>query len=76
MVDDVLDATQDSKTLGKTAGKDAQDEKPTFVSLMGLDGASAFARNLNQQALDSLNIWGESADFLREIANWVTSRNH
>ena len=76
VVDDVLDATQDSKTLGKTAGKDAQDEKPTFVSLMGLDGASAFARNLNQQALDSLNIWGESADFLREIANWVTSRNH
>jgi farnesyl diphosphate synthase len=44
VVDDILDATSDSQTLGKTAGKDAAADKPTFVSLMGLDGAHDFAK--------------------------------
>lgn len=75
VVDDVLDASSDSQTLGKTAGKDAAANKPTFVSLMGLDGAREFARQLHQEALDSLSVWGDNADLLRAIASKVVSRD-
>jgi farnesyl diphosphate synthase len=54
VVDDVLDVTADSGTLGKTAGKDAQNDKPTYVSLMGLDGAKGYAQALHEQALAAL----------------------
>jgi farnesyl diphosphate synthase len=74
VVDDVLDASSDSRTLGKTAGKDAAANKPTFVSLMGLDGAREFTRKLHQEALDSLGIWGDNADLLRAIASKVVNR--
>jgi farnesyl diphosphate synthase len=60
--------------LGKTAGKDAAANKPTFVSLMGLDGAREFTRKLHQEALDSLSIWGDNADLLRAIASKVVNR--
>jgi farnesyl diphosphate synthase len=76
VVDDVLDASSDSQTLGKTAGKDAAANKPTFVSLMGLDGAREFARQLHQEALDSLGIWGDNADLLRAIASKVVNREN
>ncbi len=74
VVDDVLDASSDSQTLGKTAGKDAAANKPTCVSLMGLDGAREFARQLHQEALDSLGIWGDNAELLRAIASKVVNR--
>jgi farnesyl diphosphate synthase len=74
VVDDVLDASSDSQTLGKTAGKDAAANKPTFVSLMGLNGAREFARQLHQEALDSLGIWGDNAELLRAIASKVVNR--
>ncbi len=51
VVDDILDVTADSQTLGKTAGKDAAADKPTYVSLLGLDGARAQAPQLLVQAL-------------------------
>jgi farnesyl diphosphate synthase len=54
VVDDVLDATSDSVTLGKTAGKDAASDKPTFVSLMGIDAANAYARALTRTAIAAL----------------------
>jgi farnesyl diphosphate synthase len=54
VIDDVLDATADSATLGKTAGKDAAQDKPTFVSLMGVDAARAYAQGLVQRALDAV----------------------
>ena len=54
VVDDILDVTADAATLGKTAGKDAADDKPTFVSLMGLDGARAQAERLLDEALQAL----------------------
>ena len=76
VVDDILDVTQDSQVLGKTAGKDADADKPTFVSLMGLENAQTFANDLNDQALKALDAWGKEADSLRQIANWVTSRKH
>ncbi len=76
VVDDILDASSDSQTLGKTAGKDAAANKPTFVSLMGLEGAREFARKLHQEALDSLSIWGDNADLLRAIASKVVNREN
>ena len=54
VVDDVLDVTADTATLGKTAGKDAEQDKPTFVSLMGLDASKTYADKLLQQALAAL----------------------
>jgi farnesyl diphosphate synthase len=54
VVDDILDVTADSQTLGKTAGKDAADEKPTFVSLMGLSESRRYAQSLLAQAQASL----------------------
>ena len=54
IVDDVLDATADSQTLGKTAGKDAANDKPTYVTLMGLDYAQKAAKDLQETAIASL----------------------
>ena len=76
MVDDILDATSDSQTLGKTAGKDAAADKPTFVSLMGLDGAQDFARKLHQESIDSLSVWGDNANLLKALANKVLYRQN
>jgi farnesyl diphosphate synthase len=55
VVDDVLDVIADTATLGKTAGKDAEQDKPTFVSLMGLDASKAYADMLLHQALAALD---------------------
>ncbi|MDD2608677.1 MAG: polyprenyl synthetase family protein [Giesbergeria sp.] len=54
VVDDILDVTADAATLGKTAGKDAAQDKPTYVSLLGLEPAQAYAQQLHQQALAAL----------------------
>ena len=54
VVDDVLDATADSVTLGKTAGKDAANDKPTFVSLMGIEAATQYAQRLTTEAIAAL----------------------
>jgi len=54
VVDDVLDTTADSATLGKTAGKDAANDKPTFVSLMGIDAATQYAQRLTTEAIAAL----------------------
>jgi farnesyl diphosphate synthase len=54
VVDDILDVTADSATLGKTAGKDALHDKPTYVSLLGLERARGYARELLQQAREAL----------------------
>ncbi|MEY4363985.1 MAG: hypothetical protein RLZZ24_1337, partial [Pseudomonadota bacterium] len=54
VVDDILDVTADATTLGKTAGKDAANDKPTYVSLMGLQGARAHAQALLADALGAL----------------------
>jgi farnesyl diphosphate synthase len=74
VIDDILDATSDSQTLGKTAGKDAAANKPTFVSLMNLDGAREFARKLHLEAIESLAVWGDNAHLLKAIADKVLYR--
>lgn len=55
VVDDILDASQDTATLGKTAGKDADANKPTYVQALGIDGARAHAQKLYEDALANLN---------------------
>ena len=80
VVDDVLDVTADSVTLGKTAGKDAAQDKPTFVSLMGLDAANAYAQRLLANAignLDALQTHGfHNTHALRELADMLVNRQH
>jgi farnesyl diphosphate synthase len=74
VVDDVLDATADSATLGKTAGKDAADNKPTYVSILGLEESKALAETLRNDAHRALMPFGEKARRLREIADLIVQR--
>jgi len=74
VVDDVLDATADSATLGKTAGKDAADNKPTYVSILGLDASRELAGQLRREAHQALAPFGEQALRLRELADLIVQR--
>ncbi len=74
IVDDVLDATADSQTLGKTAGKDAANDKPTYVTLMGLDYAQKQAKQLQAEAIASLEIFGDKGQALKALALLVVNR--
>ncbi|MDD2700841.1 MAG: polyprenyl synthetase family protein [Sideroxydans sp.] len=74
VVDDVLDCEADTATLGKTAGKDADNDKPTYVSLLGLAGAKEMAQRLHQEALETLGEFGEDAQRLRELADFIVLR--
>jgi farnesyl diphosphate synthase len=74
VVDDVLDATADSATLGKTAGKDAADNKPTYVSILGLAPSRALAETLRLEAHAALAPFGEKALRLRELADLIVQR--
>jgi len=78
VVDDILDVTQASETLGKTAGKDLDHNKPTYVSLMGLDEARAYAETLRSQAHAALQAsrLGERAAILAVLADKVVQREH
>ena len=74
VVDDVLDATADSATLGKTAGKDAAANKPTYVSILGLAASQALAERLCADAQAALAPFGAGAQRLRELANLIVQR--
>jgi farnesyl diphosphate synthase len=76
VIDDVLDVIADSATLGKTAGKDAANDKPTYVSLLGLAPAQAYAEALLQEALDALQQSGLThTHALAALAQHVVKRN-
>ena len=74
VVDDVLDADSSTATLGKTAGKDAKDNKPTYVSAMGTVRARELAQELRQQALDAVTDFGPRGRRLRELADFIVLR--
>ena len=74
VVDDVLDVVSDSGTLGKTAGKDAANDKPTYVSLLGIDGARAYAARLHEEALAALEPFGSRASRLASLADLIVNR--
>jgi len=77
VVDDILDVTADSATLGKTAGKDAQQDKPTYVSLLGLERSRAYAGELLREALLALDASGlQDTRALRALATMVVERNN
>ena len=77
VVDDILDVTADAATLGKTAGKDAAQDKPTFVSLMGLQASRQYAQQLLAQALTSLHASGlENTAALKALADMLVNRQH
>ncbi len=74
--DDILDVAGDTATLGKTAGKDQAAQKPTYPQLLGLSGAREKARELLDEALNSLVDFDEKADYLRQLAHFIIGRNN
>lgn len=76
VIDDVLDYEADTQTLGKTAGKDQQANKPTYVKLMGLSQARTYAETLIHDAIYQLTIFEDKAKFLQELALYVVQRKH
>jgi farnesyl diphosphate synthase len=74
VVDDLLDVEADTTTLGKTAGKDAQANKPTYVSLLGLAGARDLAESLRKRAHQALAPFGPRAARLGELADLIVLR--
>ena len=76
VVDDVLDVEASTATLGKTAGKDAAQSKPTYVSVMGLEAARALSLRLRTQALDAIASLGPRATRLRDLADLIVCRTH
>ena len=75
VVDDILDAEADTQTLGKTAGKDAQANKSTYVTLLGLSKAKQLAAELHHNAINALSSYGQEADLLRHLAQFITQRS-
>jgi farnesyl diphosphate synthase len=77
VVDDVLDVTQESHVLGKTAGKDVDQNKPTFVSLLGLEAAQKYAHDLRDKAHDALARSGlRQAAYLACLADKIVERDN
>jgi farnesyl diphosphate synthase len=76
VVDDVLDVTTDTAKLGKTAGKDAAANKPTYVTLMGLEGAQSLASSLHQTARQALLPLGDTGTLLGGLADFIVLRDH
>jgi farnesyl diphosphate synthase len=75
VVDDILDVEADSSMLGKTAGKDANCNKPTYVTILGLDVAKQHAQHLYENAITALAPFENNAQRLRELAGFITKRN-
>jgi farnesyl diphosphate synthase len=74
VVDDVLDADSSTVTLGKTAGKDASNNKATYVSAMGIERARALTGELRDDALRALDYLPEKGGHLRQLAEFIVSR--
>ena len=75
IADDILDVEGDEATAGKRLQKDAEAGKATFVSLLGLDGAKTRAQELVAEAIDALSLYSAQADYLRDAARFVISRD-
>jgi geranylgeranyl diphosphate synthase, type II len=76
VIDDILDVTQTSEKLGKSAGKDAAARKATYPAVIGLDASRTEARRLTNSAQGALAIFGKEAEPLREIANYLLAREY
>lgn len=76
IIDDILDVEGTTQSLGKTAGKDARQGKPTYVSLTGLDAARHRVEALRGEARDALSPFGARARRLLEVSDWISQRRH
>lgn len=76
VMDDVLDVTADTATLGKTAGKDAADNKPTYVSILGLEESKQLLVDLKAKAHQAILPLGNGAQQLALLADFIVGRNH
>ena len=76
IVDDILDVTSDEETLGKPVGSDNENEKSTYVSLLGLEKSAEYAEKLTDKAKESLKIFGDEGDFLFQLADMLASRKN
>jgi len=76
VIDDILDVTQTSEILGKSAGKDVAAKKATYPAVMGLEKSRAEARRLTRQAHDALSIFDEKAEALHALANYLLEREY
>ena len=76
VIDDILDVTQTTEKLGKTAGKDEAVEKATYPSVIGLEESRIEAERLTGEALAALEIFGDQGFRLREIAEWMLGREY
>jgi len=76
IVDDILDITGDTETLGKPQGADVALNKPTYPALMGLDGAKAYAQKMHMAAIDSLSGLGPEFDELRQLSEYIVKRTN
>ena len=74
VVDDILDSQSDPATLGKTPGKDAQQNKPTYVTILGLESARALAEDLRQRALTPFDAYGDAGLRFSHLADLITQR--
>lgn len=74
--DDILDVESDTATLGKTQGKDVDNDKPTYPALLGMAGAKQKAQELHEQAVESLAEFGSEADLLRDLSLYIIERSH
>ena len=76
IVDDILDVTSDEATLGKPIGSDSENEKSTYVSLLGLEESAQYARELTERAKSALDIFGCEGEFLSELADKLSNRKN
>lgn len=74
--DDILDVTANTETLGKPQGADAALNKPTYVSLLGLEAAQAKAQSLHQQAVAALVDFDQHAEPLRALSAYIVERQN
>ena len=76
IADDILDIEGNPELMGKTLGKDEQQGKITFVSLYGLEKAKEIAKELIIEAKNKIKIFGEKANDLADLADFMIERNH
>jgi geranylgeranyl diphosphate synthase type II len=76
VIDDILDVTQSSETLGKSAGKDLVSEKATYPSVIGLEESRKMAKSLTEEAHRSLKTFGRKAEILHGLADYLLNREY
>jgi geranylgeranyl diphosphate synthase type II len=76
VIDDILDVTQTTEKLGKSAGKDIAAKKATYPAVMGLEKARAEAKRLTRQAHRALSTFGRNSEALHSLANYLLEREY